>query len=158
MWSARLVGLRSSYGVSPLPVACGNLPPDPEHTPERVRRDRQIRVGLTEHPLGNRTTGEPAGAEVELVRQFASQMGADRGRPSYIQTFSLFGSRVCRLAVDCGCVQCHSAVRSRSQEASSAKELHDKTLHTSAMLDKGDCWRPCWYRGHCRNCVRVLVV
>ena len=58
-------------------IGCSNLPRDPEHTTERVKHDRQIRVGLTEHPPWViRTTGEPAGAEVELVRQFASRMGA----------------------------------------------------------------------------------
>ena len=57
-------------------AGCGSLPRDPEGTLQRVRGGR-LRVGLVEHPPWVvRTSGEPAGAEVELVRQFAEQIGA----------------------------------------------------------------------------------
>lgn len=56
--------------------ACGEFPRDPLGTLHRVQRGR-LRVGLTEHkPWVIRTTGEPAGAEVELVRRFARELGA----------------------------------------------------------------------------------
>src|SRR5262245_12146161 len=54
-------------------VGCGSLPRDPEGTSERVTRQRQVRVGLTDHPPWViRTKSEPAGAEVELIREFAA--------------------------------------------------------------------------------------
>jgi polar amino acid transport system substrate-binding protein len=57
--------------------ACGNLPRDPKGTLQRVNDSRRIRVGLVENPPWViRTSGEPAGAEVELVRQFAAENGA----------------------------------------------------------------------------------
>ena len=59
-----------------LTLACGGLPRDPEGTLGRVQGGR-LRVGLVEHrPWVVRTAGDPAGAEVELVRRFASELGA----------------------------------------------------------------------------------
>lgn len=61
-------------------VACGlgctGLPHDPEGTARRVQGGR-LRVGLVEHPPWVvRAGGEPAGAEVELVREFAGELEA----------------------------------------------------------------------------------
>jgi polar amino acid transport system substrate-binding protein len=57
-------------------AACG-VPRDPEHTFDRVRQYRQVRVGLSENPPWViRSAGEPGGAEVILVRQFAAAIGA----------------------------------------------------------------------------------
>ncbi len=58
-------------------VACNNLPRDPKETLKRVESEHVLRVGLVENrPWVIRTTGEPAGAEVELVRQLCTQLGA----------------------------------------------------------------------------------
>jgi polar amino acid transport system substrate-binding protein len=57
-------------------TACVPLPRDPERTLERVQQQHQMRVGLVENPPWViRTTGEPAGVEVDLVRQFAASLG-----------------------------------------------------------------------------------
>lgn len=58
-------------------AACGDLPRDPKETLKRVESAHLIRVGLVENPPWViRTNGEPAGAEVELVRQLCRQLGA----------------------------------------------------------------------------------
>jgi polar amino acid transport system substrate-binding protein len=63
--------------LSILPAACASLPRDPENTLQRVQSSGRVRVGLVENPPWVvRTAGEPAGAEVELVRRFASELGA----------------------------------------------------------------------------------
>jgi polar amino acid transport system substrate-binding protein len=57
-------------------AGCGDLPRDPEETSRRVQGG-SLRVGLVENrPWVIRTAGEPAGAEVELVREFARELGA----------------------------------------------------------------------------------
>jgi polar amino acid transport system substrate-binding protein len=57
-------------------AGCGSLPRDPKETSRRVEGGR-LRVGLVENPPWViRTEGEPAGAEVELARQFAREVGA----------------------------------------------------------------------------------
>ena len=57
------------------PSGCSNLPRDPKETLRQLS-SRPIRVGLVEHPPWVvRTSGEPAGVEVELVRNFAGQLG-----------------------------------------------------------------------------------
>jgi polar amino acid transport system substrate-binding protein len=57
-------------------LACSRIPRDPEETLKRVRGG-ELRVGLVEHPPWViRTNAEPAGAEVELVRQLAGELGA----------------------------------------------------------------------------------
>lgn len=54
-------------------LACSSLPRDQEGTWNRIQHDRRIRVGLVENPPWViRTTGEPAGTEVELVKRLAS--------------------------------------------------------------------------------------
>lgn len=55
--------------------ACTNLPRDPKETLRQLQ-SRPLRVGLVEHPPWVvRTGSEPAGAEVDLIRNFASQLG-----------------------------------------------------------------------------------
>jgi polar amino acid transport system substrate-binding protein len=57
-------------------ASCGSLPRDPKETLRRVEGGR-LRVGLVEHPPWVvHTEGEPSGAEVELVREFAREVGA----------------------------------------------------------------------------------
>jgi polar amino acid transport system substrate-binding protein len=57
-------------------AACSNLPRDPKDTLRHVQQGR-LRVGLVEHPPWViRTAGEPAGAEVLMVRQLAQELGA----------------------------------------------------------------------------------
>lgn len=78
--SCRLPGISCRLSIilllSLLSFACQNLPRDPEGTLQRVQGGR-LRVGLVESPPWVvRTEGEPAGAEVELARRFASQLGA----------------------------------------------------------------------------------
>jgi polar amino acid transport system substrate-binding protein len=58
-------------------VSCSNLPRDPKQTLRRVQSVGRLRVGLVEQPPWVlRAEGEPAGAEVELVREFARELGA----------------------------------------------------------------------------------
>src|SRR5215213_6559465 len=58
-------------------AACADLPRDPQNTLQRIRDSRQMRIGLVENPPWViRTGGEPAGAEVELARRFAAELGA----------------------------------------------------------------------------------
>ena len=57
-------------------AGCNDLPRDPKETSRHTQGGR-LRVGLVEHPpWAIRTDGEPAGAEVELVRRFAAELGA----------------------------------------------------------------------------------
>src|SRR5919199_148980 len=68
--------LWAAFVLCALTAACANLPRDPEGTLRRVEGGR-LRVGLVEHPPWVvRTEGEPGGAEVELVRRFAAELGA----------------------------------------------------------------------------------
>jgi len=58
-----------------LTVACSNLPRDPEKTLRQLQ-SRPMRVGVVERPPWVvRTSGEPAGVEADLLRNFASQLG-----------------------------------------------------------------------------------
>ena len=67
---------RSIVSIVLLAAGCSTLPRDAEHTSDRARQG-QVRVGLVENPPWVvRTAGEPAGAEVELVRRFAGRLGA----------------------------------------------------------------------------------
>jgi len=69
----RLVVIVTSCLLTP---ACADFPRDPEGTLQRVQGGR-LRVGLVESaPWVVRTEGEPAGAEVELVRRFAAELHA----------------------------------------------------------------------------------
>ena len=77
----RTRGRRPIYIVclfSLLVCACGGLPRDPEKTTERVQRKHELRVGVVENrPWVIRTTDEPGGVEVALIRQFAATLGAN---------------------------------------------------------------------------------
>jgi len=54
---------------------CATLPRDPKETLRQIHA-RPMRVGLVEHPPWVvRTNGEPAGVEVDLIRNFASELG-----------------------------------------------------------------------------------
>jgi polar amino acid transport system substrate-binding protein len=54
---------------------CASLPRDPKETLRQLQ-SRPIRVGLVEHPPWvMRTNDEPAGVEVDLMRNFAAQLG-----------------------------------------------------------------------------------
>jgi polar amino acid transport system substrate-binding protein len=57
-------------------AGCSDLPRDPKETSRHVQGG-SLRVGLVENPPWViRTAGEPAGEEVELVREFARELGA----------------------------------------------------------------------------------
>jgi polar amino acid transport system substrate-binding protein len=59
--------------------ACGTpFPRDPEHTSDRVRSTRELRVGLTENPpwVVRSPDGQPTGLEVEVARRLAARQGA----------------------------------------------------------------------------------
>jgi polar amino acid transport system substrate-binding protein len=56
---------------------CSDLPRDQEDTFKHIKGTGRLRVGLIENPPWViRTSDEPAGAEVELIRQFAAEHGA----------------------------------------------------------------------------------
>lgn len=58
-------------------LACSDLPRDPKNSLRRISQAHLLRVGLVEHkPWVVRTEGEPAGAEVLMVRQLAEELGA----------------------------------------------------------------------------------
>lgn len=58
-------------------LGCGQLPRDPEKTTQRIQQGHQLRIGLVENPPWViRTEGEPAGAEVAIIRQFAASLQA----------------------------------------------------------------------------------
>jgi polar amino acid transport system substrate-binding protein len=74
MSSVRLCLFVLTCGVL-LSPACTNLPRDPKSTLQEIQR-RPVRVGLLENaPWVVRVGSEPAGAEVELIREFAAQLG-----------------------------------------------------------------------------------
>jgi ABC-type amino acid transport substrate-binding protein len=71
-----LRGILSACVLAACLAACDGLPRDAEGTAARVAGGR-LRVGLVEHqPWVVRTSGEPAGAEVELVRELAHELRA----------------------------------------------------------------------------------
>jgi polar amino acid transport system substrate-binding protein len=59
-----------------LTAACGTLPRDQHGTWKRIESSHHLRVGVIEAPPWTaRTAGEPAGAEADLVREFAASYG-----------------------------------------------------------------------------------
>ena len=59
-------------------TACPDLPADQHGTLQHIKDTAKMRIGLIENPPWViRMAGEPAGAEVELIRRFASQMGVE---------------------------------------------------------------------------------
>jgi len=58
-------------------TACDDMPRDQEDTFKHIKGTGRLRAGLIENPPWVvRTAGEPAGVEVELIRQFAAENGA----------------------------------------------------------------------------------
>jgi ABC-type amino acid transport substrate-binding protein len=59
-------------------ASCGDLPRDPKNTLRRIASEKRMRVGLVENPpwVTRAGDGEPAGAEVALVKAFAQEHGA----------------------------------------------------------------------------------
>jgi hypothetical protein len=58
-------------------VAACSLPRDPEGTTERIAKEHVLRVGVTNNPPWAEARGDtPAGIEPDLVRHFASSIGA----------------------------------------------------------------------------------
>src|SRR5689334_16876105 len=56
---------------------CG-LPRDPGGTSARIAATHELRVGVTDNgPWANARSPEPTGIEPDLVRKFASRMGAE---------------------------------------------------------------------------------
>src|SRR4051812_45288136 len=78
-----LLALRYRTGilfiVSLLAAACSNLPRDPQNTLRRIQSEKKMRIGLVENPpwVIRTANGEPAGAEVELIKQFTDALGAE---------------------------------------------------------------------------------
>jgi ABC-type amino acid transport substrate-binding protein len=67
------------YSLVPMlfAVAACSLPQDPEKTSERIASSHELRVGVTDNdPWVNAASAEPQGIEPDLVRQFASRLGA----------------------------------------------------------------------------------
>ena len=82
MWSQVMKSRRLFHSLTlilsmmMLVAGCSTIPRDPEGTLKRVQSGR-LRVGLVESPPWVvRTNGEPAGAEVALVRQLAQELNA----------------------------------------------------------------------------------
>jgi polar amino acid transport system substrate-binding protein len=58
-------------------ACCSDLPRDQKGTVKRIRETGEMRAGLIENPPWVvRTTGEPAGTEVDALRDFAGSLGA----------------------------------------------------------------------------------
>jgi polar amino acid transport system substrate-binding protein len=75
------MGLRTCIAVCTflmiMTSSCADLPRDQENTVNNIRQSGKMRIGLIENPPWViRTSGEPTGAEVELMRQFAAGLGA----------------------------------------------------------------------------------
>jgi len=72
---------RASFVViASICIGC-NIPRDPNGTLKRVR-EGAMRVGVLENePWVKRNSGEPSGVEIEIVRQFAAELGA---KPEWI--------------------------------------------------------------------------
>ncbi|HEY0458443.1 MAG TPA: transporter substrate-binding domain-containing protein [Pyrinomonadaceae bacterium] len=59
-------------------ASCSDLPRDPKNTLRRIENEKKMRVGLVENPpwVVRGSGGAPAGAEVELIKEFADAHGA----------------------------------------------------------------------------------
>ena len=63
-------------GLFSLLAACG-LPRDPEKTSDRIGSTRELRVGVSDSPPWTIAgPAQPSGADPDLVRRFADQIGA----------------------------------------------------------------------------------
>jgi polar amino acid transport system substrate-binding protein len=59
-------------------TACADLPRDQKDTLKHIQHSQRLRVGLIENPPWVIRSGdEPAGVEVELIKRFASEIGAE---------------------------------------------------------------------------------
>src|SRR4051812_7164279 len=73
-FSRMFAGAASLIGIVAL-AGCDNFPRDPEKTLDRVQAGH-LRVGLVENaPWVIRRDGQPTGAEVELVKRLAAEVG-----------------------------------------------------------------------------------
>jgi ABC-type amino acid transport substrate-binding protein len=69
--------LRGSLIIIALLLAGCGLPRDREKTSDRISSSHELRVGVTDNgSWTNAQSAEPSGIEPDLVRQFASSMGA----------------------------------------------------------------------------------
>jgi ABC-type amino acid transport substrate-binding protein len=69
--------LRFIGAAIPMLLASCGLPRDPEKTSERVASTHELRVGVSDNPPWTITNGaEPTGIEPDLIRRFASSIGA----------------------------------------------------------------------------------
>ncbi|OYO21263.1 ABC transporter substrate-binding protein [Enemella dayhoffiae] len=58
-------------------AGCSAIPRDPEHTLERIRSERVLRLGVSPNPPWTTVEGNRVGGtEVDLVRSFATVQGA----------------------------------------------------------------------------------
>lgn len=58
--------------------ACDNYPKDVENSLAKIHERGEIRVGLVEEPPWVERVGEtPGGTEVELIKQFAAELGVE---------------------------------------------------------------------------------
>ena len=73
----RWSGLTASVVLLVTLTGCGAFPADTDGTVDRARGDA-LRVGVTENPPWVELDGAaPSGAEVDLIEEFAEQLGAD---------------------------------------------------------------------------------
>src|SRR5213592_3966731 len=65
-------------GIALACASCSDLPRDPKNTLRRIENEKKMRVGLVENPpwVIRSANGEPAGAEVELIKNLTAQMDA----------------------------------------------------------------------------------
>lgn len=71
-----------TIGLVTLLSGCGaSFPADPDDSLQRIRSSGELRVGVSPHPpftvVPSSTEGVPTGSEVDLVRSFASALGAE---------------------------------------------------------------------------------
>lgn len=70
-------GLAGGVALALVLTGCASIPSDPDHTLERIRRDRVLRLGVSPNPPWTVAEGATAtGSEVDLVRGFADKQGA----------------------------------------------------------------------------------
>ncbi|MFB8387273.1 transporter substrate-binding domain-containing protein [Microbacterium sp. NPDC055910] len=74
----RAIAVGAIVAIASLTGCSGGIPADPEGTLERVTGGT-LRVGVSHNPPWTQLsqTSDPSGSEVELVRQYAEQLGAE---------------------------------------------------------------------------------
>lgn len=74
---SRLTTAAVVFAALSLGSSCAELPKDQKGTVDHIQLSGIVRVGLIENPPWViRTAGEPAGAEVDLMREFAAEQDA----------------------------------------------------------------------------------